>query len=93
MGGGMTITTYTLRAASAGELHAMLAEASAGKARAYAWTDEEGVRFDEARVRLPYPELVAAGTDPESYEPTGYWLCDVSLVDSADDDLAALSGN
>lgn len=80
----MTITTYTLRAASAGELHAVLAGASAGKARAYAWTDEEGVRFDEARVRLPYPEAL-------DEEPTGAWLCDVALVDAQDPALAAIA--
>ncbi|HMM14257.1 MAG TPA: hypothetical protein PKA57_06475 [Parvibaculum sp.] len=80
----MTITTYTLRAASAGELHAMLAEASAGKARAYAWTDEEGMRFDEARVRLPYPEML-------DEEPTGAWLCDVALIGETDATLVALA--
>ncbi|MGB5948125.1 MAG: hypothetical protein WBG82_02290 [Parvibaculum sp.] len=80
----MTITTYTLRAASAGELHAMLAQASANRARAYAWTDEEGIRFDEARVRLPYSETL-------DDEPTGAWLCDVVLIGEADATLADLA--
>lgn len=80
----MTITTYTLRAASAGELYAMLAEASADKARAYAWADEEGVRFDEARVRLPYPETL-------DEEPTGAWLCDVVLIGETVATLAVLA--
>lgn len=96
MGGGVTtITTYTLRAASAEALHNLLATASTGKERPYAWMDGDVGRFDEARVRLPYPEFIAEGTDPETdapiYAPTGYWRCEVMLVDCADAALDALA--
>jgi len=42
------------------------------------------VRFDEARVRLPYPETL-------DEEPTGAWLCDVVLIGETDATLAALA--
>jgi hypothetical protein len=89
------ITTYTLRAASADALHALLVAASAGGERPYAWMDGDARRYDEARVRLPYPEFMADGADPETdapiYAPTGYWLCAVMLVDTVDAALAALA--
>ena len=96
MGGGMNaITTYTLRAASAEALHELLIAASAGKERPYAWMDGDVGRFDEARVRLPYPEFVVDGADPETgapiYAPTGYWRCEVMLVDTDDAALGALA--
>lgn len=95
MGGGMTITTYTLRAESAEALHDLLIAASAAVMRPYAWLDDSERRFDEARVRLPYPEFFAEGTDPETdapiYAPTGYWRCEVMLVDCADAALDALA--
>lgn len=95
-GGGMILHIYTLRAATAAALHGLLAAASAGKPRPYAWTEGEDRVFDEARVRLPYPETAEGdGIDPETGAPvpvaTGYWLCTVALVDEEDPDLAALS--
>lgn len=96
MGGSMSaITTYTLRAASAEALHDLLIAASAGKDRPYAVTADGARIFDEARVRLPYPEFVVDGADPETgapiYASTGYWRCEVSLVDETDAALAAAS--
>ncbi|HEX7776726.1 MAG TPA: hypothetical protein VF449_09380 [Parvibaculum sp.] len=103
--GGMSeITIYRLRAESGDALWEALAGASAGKARPYVWEDAPGARhFDEARVRLPYAELTAGEpvetTDPDTGEivetipstPTGFWLCDVVLVDESDAGLAALA--
>lgn len=88
----MTITTYTIRAASADAIHAALVAASAGKERPYAWGAD---RFDEARVRRPYAEMAAGASDPETGEPTfiptGLWLAEVVLVDQADAELAAIA--
>nr|RAW01517.1 hypothetical protein DBT41_13070 [Aerococcus urinae] len=101
--GSMTaLTTYRLRAESSDALWQMLADASRGKARPYAWETGSGRKaFDLARVRLPWAE-VAQGepveeTDPDTgetvittpEEPTGFWLSDVVLVDGGDDELAA----
>jgi hypothetical protein len=84
-----TIFTYVLRAASVASLHEQLVEIGEGRARRFAWAGEdESLRFDEARVRLPYPETAAG--EPE---PTGFWLCDVSLVDEEDAMLAAIAVN
>ena len=98
----MTITTYRFRAASAADIHAALVAASAGKDRPYAWTDGEGdLRYDEARVRLPYAETQSGQpvTDPETgdtYTPevaTGNWLSEVALVGKTDAALAALAAS
>lgn len=87
----MTVTKYTLRASSAWELHGLLCAAGEGKTRRYAWAEDGVLYFDEARVRLPYPEMQAAEPDPETgapiYAPTGYWRCEVSLVDESDGEL------
>jgi hypothetical protein len=90
-----SITAYALRAGSAEALHALLVTASAGKERPYAWADGEALCFDEARVRLPYPEMQAAESDPETgapiYAPTGYWRCEVMLIGETDAALAAIA--
>ena len=92
-----TITTYRLRAVSAAALHALLVTASAGKERPYAWSDADGDYFDDARVRLPYEETApgAPVTNGDiTYtpdEPTGLWLCEISLVDDVDEVLAAVA--
>ncbi|MEN6542710.1 hypothetical protein [Parvibaculum sp.] len=86
------INTYLLRGASAGELHAALVDASAGKGRPFAWGLD---RFDEARVRLPYPETAPGVADAETGEltpvPTGSWLCEIRLVGEVDADLALIA--
>lgn len=91
----MTITSYTIRAASADAIHAALVAASAGKERTYAWGVD---RFDEARVQVPFPEMVpgepvtdAEGVTYTPQVPTGYWLCTVALVDETDADLAPIA--
>lgn len=95
MGGdGMSaINTYLIRGTSPEELHAALVATSIGKARAFAWDAD---RFDDARVRLPYPETAPGATDPETGAatevPTGMWLCEVVLVDEEDAILAAMQG-
>lgn len=80
----MTVTKYTLRASSAWELHGLLCAAGEGKARRYAWAEDGVLYFDAARVRLPYPEMTVSGGE---YAPTGFWLCEVSLVDETDAEL------
>lgn len=98
-----TITTYRIRAADRDGLWALLVAASAGKARAFAWEDARGGKaYDEARVRRPWPESeegeplqvpnVETG-EIDTIRPriaTGFWLCEVALVDMEDADLAAL---
>ena len=98
------ITTYRFRAVSADALWAMFAGVSAGRPRGYAWEDDGGVRlFDEARVRLPWPET-AAGESVEEIDPdtgevvltvpqvgTGLWLGEIVLVDEEDAGLAAIA--
>lgn len=93
-----TLTTYRLRDESAALLWERLAAASIGKARAYAFEAEGEKFFDEARVTLPRPEMLPGGPviDPETGEAgpeealvaTGFWLCEVALVDGQDADLA-----
>jgi hypothetical protein len=104
MGGGMSgIQTYRLRAESDEALWTMLAGASMGKGRAYAFAGPDGERFfDEARVRLPWREVspfTREETNPDTGEimsiealtPSGFRLCEVSLVGEDDPDLAALA--
>jgi len=89
------MTAYALRAPSMAELHAMLLAASEESPRPYAWKDGDALRFDDARVRLPYPEFMADGADPETdapiYAPTGYWRCEVMLIGETDAALAAIA--
>lgn len=91
-GGGMTTTSYILRGESASALHALLVAAGSGHERPYAFGADS---FDTARVRVPYPEMVSGAPDPETGElvsvATGLWLCEVVLVDEADEALAALA--
>jgi hypothetical protein len=70
-------------------LHELLVEIGEGRARPFAWAGEDkSQRCDEARVRLPYPETAAGEVDP-----TGFWLCDVSLVEEEDATLVARAVN
>lgn len=84
-----TLTTYRLRDESAELLWERLAAASIGKARAYAFEAEGEKFFDEARVTLPRPEMLPDEAGPEEVlVATGFWLCEVALVDGQDADLA-----
>lgn len=84
------LTTYRLRAESCDALWQLLADASDGKARPYAWAAVGGRHvFDESRVRLPWPEIEPG--DSDELVDTGFWLCDVALVGEPDAGLSEIA--
>lgn len=75
--------SYILRAGSEAALIVMLEEAQAGKPRPFVFETDEGKTVDASRIIFPRPEF-------DDEEPTGFWLCEVRIVEP-DAELEAMA--